>query len=276
MTLVQAVILGIFQGIAEFLPISSSGHLVILQHFFGIREGNLFFTEMLHFGTLISIVIVYFNDIIKIVVEFIKMVKNCIVNRKLKIRNDYQKLGILIIVSSIPTAVIGLAFEDFFEKLYSSSILPIGIAFIVTGILLWIANNKSYENKRVRNMSFLDGLIIGTFQGVAIIPGISRSGSTIVAGLFRGLNRSLATEFSFLLALPATFGAGLLGIREVIKTNSQVAFTMPLIIGVSLSTIVGVFAIKLLMRILKKDKLHYFSYYLWIIGLITIVSSFIK
>ncbi|MCF6463283.1 undecaprenyl-diphosphatase UppP [Clostridium sp. Cult1] len=276
MTLVQAVILGIFQGIAEFLPISSSGHLVILQHFFGIREGNLFFTEMLHFGTLISIVIVYFNDIIKIVVEFIKMVKNCIVNRKLKIRNDYQKLGILIIVSSIPTAVIGLAFEDFFEKLYSSSILPIGIAFIVTGILLWIANNKSYENKRVRNMSFLDGLIIGTFQGVAIIPGISRSGSTIVAGLFRGLNRSLATEFSFLLALPATFGAGLLGIREVIKTNSQVAFTMPLIIGVSLSTIVGVFAIKLLIRILKKDKLHYFSYYLWIIGLITIVSSFIK
>jgi undecaprenyl-diphosphatase len=276
LTLVQAVILGIFQGIAEFLPISSSGHLVILQHFFGIREGNLFFTEMLHFGTLISIVIVYFNDIIKIVVEFIKMVKNCIVNRKLKIRNDYQKLGILIIVSSIPTAVIGLAFEDFFEKLYSSSILPIGIAFIVTGILLWIANNKSYENKRVRNMSFLDGLIIGTFQGVAIIPGISRSGSTIVAGLFRGLNRSLATEFSFLLALPATFGAGLLGIREVIKTNSQVAFTMPLIIGVSLSTIVGVFAIKLLIRILKKDKLHYFSYYLWIIGLITIVSSFIK
>lgn len=276
LTLVQAIILGIFQGIAEFLPISSSGHLVILQHFFGIKEGNLFFTEMLHFGTLISIVIVYFNDIIKIVVEFIKMIKNCIVNKNLKIRNDYQKLGILIIVSSIPTAIIGLVFEDFFEKLYSSSILPIGIAFIVTGILLWIANNKSYENKRVRNMSFLDGLIIGTFQGVAIIPGISRSGSTIVAGLFRGLNRSLATEFSFLLALPATFGAGLLGIREVIKTNSKVAFTMPLIIGVLLSTIVGVFAIKLLMRILKKDKLHYFSYYLWIIGLITIVSSFIK
>ena len=276
MTLVQAVILGIFQGIAEFLPISSSGHLVILQHFFGIREGNLFFTEMLHFGTLISIVIVYFNDIIKIVVEFIKMVKNCIVNRKLKIRNDYQKLGILIIVSSIPTAVIGLAFEDFFEKLYSSSILPIGIAFIVTGILLWIANNKSYENKRVRNMSFLDGLIIGTFQGVAIIPGISRSGSTIVAGLFRGLNRSLATEFSFLLALPATFGAGILGIREVIKTDSQVAFTMPLVVGVLLSTIVGVFAIKILIKMLKKDKLHYFSYYLWLVGLITIVFSFIK
>ncbi|CCQ93067.1 Undecaprenyl-diphosphatase [[Clostridium] ultunense Esp] len=276
MTLVQAIILGVFQGIAEFLPISSSGHLVILQHFFGITEGNLFFAEMLHFGTLVSIVIVYFNDIIKIVVEFIKMIKNWIIEKKLKIKNDYQKLGLLIIIGSIPTAIIGLAFEDFFEKLYSSSILPIGIAFIITGALLWVANNQSYENKKVKNMSFLDGLIIGTFQGIAIVPGISRSGSTIVAGLFRGLNRSLATEFSFLLALPATFGAGILGIREVIKTDSQVAFTMPLVVGVLLSTIVGVFAIKILIKMLKKDKLHYFSYYLWLVGLITIVFSFIK
>ncbi|SHD77072.1 Undecaprenyl-diphosphatase [[Clostridium] ultunense Esp] len=276
LTLVQAIILGVFQGIAEFLPISSSGHLVILQHFFGITEGNLFFAEMLHFGTLVSIVIVYFNDIIKIVVEFIKMIKNWIIEKKLKIKNDYQKLGLLIIIGSIPTAIIGLAFEDFFEKLYSSSILPIGIAFIITGALLWVANNQSYENKKVKNMSFLDGLIIGTFQGIAIVPGISRSGSTIVAGLFRGLNRSLATEFSFLLALPATFGAGILGIREVIKTDSQVAFTMPLVVGVLLSTIVGVFAIKILIKMLKKDKLHYFSYYLWLVGLITIVFSFIK
>lgn len=231
---------------------------------------------MLHFGTLVSIVIVYFNDIIKIVVEFIKMIKNWIIEKKLKIKNDYQKLGLLIIIGSIPTAIIGLAFEDFFEKLYSSSILPIGIAFIITGALLWVANNQSYENKKVKNMSFLDGLIIGTFQGIAIVPGISRSGSTIVAGLFRGLNRSLATEFSFLLALPATFGAGILGIREVIKTDSQVAFTMPLVVGVLLSTIVGVFAIKILIKMLKKDKLHYFSYYLWLVGLITIVFSFIK
>ncbi|MCF6464682.1 undecaprenyl-diphosphatase UppP [Clostridium sp. Cult2] len=276
MTLIQAIILGVFQGIAEFLPISSSGHLVILQNIFGIKEGNLFFAEMLHFGTLLSIVIVYFNDIIKIIVEFIKMIKNWIIDRRFKIRNDYQKLGVLIIVGSIPTAIIGLAFEDFFEKLYSSSMLPIGIAFIVTGLLLWVANKRSYENKRVKNMTFIDGLIIGTFQGIAIIPGISRSGSTIVGGLLRGLNRSLATEFSFLLALPATFGAGVLGIREVLKKDSQVAFTIPLLVGVLLSTIVGVLAIKILIKMLKKDKLHYFSYYLWVVGLITIVLSFFK
>jgi len=275
LTLIQAIILGIFQGISEFLPISSSGHLVILQHFFGIKEGNLFFTEMLHFGTLISIVIVYFNDIIKIIVEFFKMLGSGIKNKKFKIVNDYQKLALLIIIGSIPTAIIGFLFEDFFKKLYSSSILPIGVAFLITGLLLWIANKKPHENKKVRNMTILDSLTIGIFQGIAIIPGISRSGSTIVAGLLRGLDRSLATEFSFLLALPATFGAGLFGITDVIKTGSAAVIDGPLIIGILLSTIVGVFAIKFLIKMLKKDKLHYFSYYLWIIGFITIISHLI-
>ena len=275
MTLIQAIILGIFQGITEFLPISSSGHLVILQHFFGITEGNLFFTEMLHFGTLISIFIVYFNDIINIIVEFFKMIGDGIKNKKFRIKNGYQKLGLLIIVGSIPTAIIGILFEDFFENLYSSSLLPIGIAFMITGLFLWIANKKPYENKNVKRMSFLDSIIIGIFQGIAIIPGISRSGSTIVAGLLRGLDRGLATEFSFLLALPAIFGAGLLGVVDVVKTGSEIAFTTPLLVGVLLSTVVGVFAIKFLISILKKDKLYYFSYYLWIVGLITIVSHFI-
>ena len=276
MTLFQAIILGVLQGIAEFLPISSSGHLVIMQYFFGIKEGNLFFTEMLHFGTLISIVIVYFNDIIKIIVEFFKMLGDGIKNKRFRIANGYQRLALMIIVGSIPTAIIGLLFEDFFEKLYSSSLIPIGISFLITGTLLWVANNKAYENKNVKNMTFLDSIIIGIFQGIAIIPGISRSGSTIVAGLLMGLNRSLATEFSFLLALPATFGAGLLGIRSAIKIGSEVAFTAPLIMGVILSAIVGIFAIKFLIKILKKDKLYYFSYYLWIIGIITIISQLFK
>lgn len=275
MTLVQAIILGIFQGVTEFLPISSSGHLVLLQNFFGIKEGNLFFTEMLHFGTLISILIVYFNDIINIIIEFFKMIGEGIKNKNFKIKNGYQKLALLIIIGSIPTAIIGFLFEDFFKTLYSSSLLPIGMAFIITGFLLWIANRKPYENKNVKNMSFLDSIIIGLFQGIAIIPGISRSGSTIVAGLLRGLDRSLATEFSFLLALPAIFGAGLFGIIDVVKTRSEVAFTIPLLAGVLLSAIVGVFAIKFLISMLKKDKLHYFSYYLWIVGLITIISHFL-
>lgn len=274
MSFFQAIILGIFQGVAEFLPISSSGHLALLQKFFGIKEGNLFFTEMLHFGTLISIFIVYFNDILKMIVEFFKLIFSIVKGNKVEKINKHQKLALLIIIGSIPTAIVGLLFEDFFESLYTS-ILPIGIAFLVTGLLLWFSEKKAYQNKNISKMSYVDSLIIGTAQGIAIIPGISRSGSTIVAGLLRGLNKPLATEYSFLLALPATFGAGLLGILKLIKSNSEILIDLPLIAGVLISAIVGIFSIRFLVRLLNKNKLHYFSYYLWAIGIITIISGLI-
>ncbi len=274
MTFFQAIVLGIFQGISEFLPISSSGHLVLLQHFFKIKEGNLFFTEMLHFGTLISIIIVYFKDIIKIIVEFFKMIGKGIKEKKFKITNIYQKFALMIIVGSIPTAIIGILFKDFFEKLYSST-LAIGIAFLVTGCLLWVSDKKAKENTNIDGMTGLDATVIGTFQGIAIIPGISRSGSTIVAGLLRGLKRPLATEYSFLLALPATFGAGILGIKEALEVSSNVSFTPSLIVGMIISTIVGIYSLKLLINLLKNKKLHYFSYYLWILGVITIISQLV-
>lgn len=270
MTYFQAIILGIFQGISEFLPISSSGHLVVLQHIFGIKEGNLFFTEMLHFGTLISIFIVFFNDIIKIIAEFFKMIGQGIKNRKFKITNIYQKMAILIIVGSVPTAFIGLLFQETFEKLYSS-LLHISIAFMVTGLILWIVDKKSREEKKVKDMTYGDAIIIGTFQGIAIIPGISRSGSTIAGGLFRGLNRNLATEYSFLLALPATFGAALLGIKDVIETDAEVCFSLPLITGVIISAITGIISLKILIKLLQTKKLHYFSYYLWALGIILLI-----
>lgn len=266
--------MGIFQGIAEFLPISSSGHLVLLQNLFGIEEGNLFFAEMLHFGTLVSIIVVYFNDIKKMVIEFFKLIGYILKGKKVGKINKYQKLAFLIILGSVPTAIIGLAFQDFFESLFAS-VLPIGIAFIITGLLLWIAEKKAFQNKGISKMTFLDSLIIGTAQGIAIIPGISRSGSTIVAGLLRGLSKPLATEYSFLLALPATFGAGLIGIIKLIKSDAVILINLPLIIGVITSAVVGVFSIKILVKILNKNKLHYFSYYLWLLGIITIVSQLI-
>lgn len=274
MSIIESIILGVFQGVAEFLPISSSGHLALLQHLFGIKEGNLFFAEMLHFGTLISIVIVYFNDIMKIVVDMLKLIGDLLKGRKINKLTTHQRLGLLIIVGSIPTAIIGLTLEDYFESLYTS-ILPIGIALMVTGTLLWIVEKKKFQNKQAEHMTFLDSIFIGICQGIAIIPGISRSGSTIVAGLYRGLDKSFATEYSFLLALPATFGAFLLGIRQVIKEGSGLIFDFPLILGVGLSAIVGVISIKLLIKLIKKNKLYYFSYYLWIVGLITIVSQLV-
>lgn len=180
-----------------------------------------------------------------------------------------------ILTGSIPTAIIGLLFEDFFESLYSS-ILPIGIAFIITGFLLYFAEKNSSQNKKLEDMTLADSLVVGTCQGIAIIPGISRSGSTIVASLFRGLNKYLATEYSFLLALPAIFGAFLLGVIDVFKESSSIVMiNSPLIVGVILSAVVGVFSIKILIKLLKSNNLHYFSYYLWIVGAITVISQLI-
>lgn len=274
MSYIEAIVLGIFQGVAEFLPISSSGHLSILQHLFGIKEGNLFFTQMLHFGTLISIVFVYFKDIKFIVIDFIKLIIDIARGKKIRELTKYQRLGLLIIIGSVPTAIIGIAFEDFFETLYTS-LIPIGIALIFTGFLLWLSEKKGRETKDVKDVTFLDSIIIGILQGFAIIPGISRSGSTIVAGLFRGLKKPLATEFSFLLALPATFGAFLLGMIKVTREDNQILVNGPLIIGIILSAVVGVISIKLLIRVLNKNKLHYFSYYLWVVGAITIITQLI-
>lgn len=273
MTIFQAIILGIFQGIAEFLPISSSGHLVLLQSLFKIQEGNLFFAKMLHLGTLISIFIVYFNDIIIIIKEFFILTYDLFRYRKLRIDNEYKRLGLMIIVGSIPTGIIGILFSDFFEKLYSS-VTIVGLALIVTGILLWAAEKLPPRNKKANDMKIYDALIIGLFQGFAITPGISRSGSTIVGGLFRGFNKKLATKFSFLLALPATFGAGLLGIKDALSESSAIAIDLPLIVGVTISAITGVFAINILIKVLEKGKLHYFSYYVWIIGSIIIFKQF--
>lgn len=272
MTLFKAIVLGIFQGVAEFLPISSSGHLVLLQTLFGIKEGNLFFTEMLHFGTLLSIFIVYFKDIFKIIVEFFILIKDFFKTKRLIVDNTYKKMAMLIIVGSIPTGIMGIALGDIFESFYSS-ITVVAIAFIITGVLLWISEKSSLGNKSVKEVTYADSFIIGVFQGFAITPGISRSGSTIVGGLFRGLDKKLATKFSFLLALPATFGAAILGIKDALPQEAGTLFTIPLLIGVLISTITGIISIKILIRVLERGKLHYFSYYVWILSVILLIAN---
>ncbi|MBC7087312.1 MAG: undecaprenyl-diphosphate phosphatase [Tissierellales bacterium] len=269
----EAIVLGFFQGIAEFLPISSSGHLALLQQFFGITQGNLFYAEMLHFGTLLSILIVYFKDIKAIVLDFLKLIISIFKSKKIPTLNSNQKFAVLILIASIPTALIGLIFEDFIESMFSS-VLPIGIAFIVTGFLLWFSEKKGNGNKSIENVTVKDSIFVGFMQGLAIFPGISRSGSTIVGALLRDFDRSLATEFSFILSIPAVLGSFLIGIKGAVE-NSSVTIELPIFIGVFISAITGIFAIKALIKMLENKKLHYFSFYLWIIGIIVIVSQFI-
>lgn len=263
--------MGIFQGFSEFLPISSSGHLAVLQYFFGIEEGNLFLTTMLHLGTLISIIIVYFNDIKLMIVEFLKLIYSTIKREKIKI-NKYQKYAIMIIISTIPTVIIALIFKDLVDSLFTN-IRFISIAFIITGFLLWFASKRHREEKSIKEASILDAILIGLAQAFAIVPGISRSGSTIVASLLRSFNKDVATEYSFILAIPTIFGAALLGFIDVAKGNVGILINGQLIIGVVLSAIVGIISIKGLVGILNKNKLHYFSYYLWAVGIIILFMS---
>ena len=195
MTYLQAIILGLAQGLSEFLPISSSGHLALLQYFFGVdAEQVLPFAVLLHLGTLISVFIVYWNDIVELVKELGAVIKDIFTGKGLRVNaNPTRRLGFMIIVATIPTAIIGLVFNDLFASLYLS-LIAIGTGLVITGAILLIAEKME--------MKFRHALFVGLMQGVAICPGISRSGSTLFGGLISGLNREFAVKFAFLISIP--------------------------------------------------------------------------
>lgn len=274
MSVLKAIIMGIVQGAAEFLPVSSSGHLVLFGEMLGINEANNTFEVLLHLGTLFAIFVVYYKDIIEMIREFFRMVAD-IFNGKFNVKNPYRRLIILIIVASIPTAIIGLLFQDTFEALFSS-VFIVGVALIVTGTFLYISDKVIPGRKTEKTMSFGNALVIGTIQGLAITPGISRSGSTIVAGLFSGLTREMAIRFSFLMSIPAVLGALLLKSKDIIALGvSSSEPTLPYIVGTLVSAVVGILSIKLLELLMKKQKFHYFAYYCWIVGIVAVLTSFL-
>jgi len=176
MTIIKAIILGIVQGLTEFLPVSSSGHLAVTQQLLSVPEDRvLFLTIMLHLGTLLSIFVIYAKDIAMIIVEFLRLIGETITGKGFKINNEHRKLGIYIIVATIPTGLMGIFLGDIFESFYTSTII-IGIALMITGTLLWLAEKSNSGTRSIRDMNVFDALIVGIFQGFAITPGISRSG----------------------------------------------------------------------------------------------------
>lgn len=251
MNIFQAIFLGLIQGLTEFIPVSSSGHLVILQHFFEIRENQLLFNVVLHIGTLIPIFIVFWDDI-----------KEMILLKKSKRKETYY-----ILIAIIPTALIGILFEDFFENLFSS-FYSAALMLVITGLILYLAekadsDKKAEQKKEINDLKFWQPLVVGIAQGGAIIPGISRSGTTITASLFQGLNRKAAARFSFLMSIPVVGGAGFLEFLDVIESNSLSLDFNLLVIGLLSASISGYFALKFLLKILVENKLRYFSYYCW-------------
>lgn len=274
MTILKAIILAIVQGITEFLPISSSGHLAVLQILFNVKEGNVFFSQVLHFGTLLSILLVYHKQVINMIVEFFKMLVSLFKSEKIEL-NYYQKLALYIIIATIPTVIIALFIEKFLDQLYMS-LLIIGLCFLITAVLIYIIdiNIKGKSKKSITDANLGTVLSIGTVQGIAALPGISRSGSTIFISHVLGIKKRDAVDFSFLLAIPAMLGGFILGLKDIFKENAVVSFDINAIVGLIISFITGVLAIRLIKIFAKKKKFHIFSYYLVVIGIVCIVASF--
>ena len=267
MTYIQAAILGIVQGLAEFLPISSSGHLALLQYFFGVEADSvLIFTVMMHVGTLVSVFIIYRKDIWALILELIDTIKDLCTGKGPRINSSpMRRMGFMIIVATIPTALIGLIFEDFFESLYAS-IVSIAIGLIFTGIILFVAERMGKSDKGPMEMKWRHAIFIGVMQGIAICPGVSRSGSTLFGSLICGLKREFAVEFVFLISIPSILGSVVLEMPDALAEGMDASIAGPLIVGVILSALSGIFAIKAMIKVVSNKRLIGFTIYVWIVA----------
>ena len=272
MEIYQAVVLGIIQGLTEFLPVSSSGHLVMGQHLFGLTEPALFFDISLHMGTLAAVLIVFFQEIRSILRSLLAFARSRMgAGGELHAAADPDdlKLALFIVVGSIPTAIIGLILREFSDQLFSSITL-VGVMLLVTAATLW-SIRKGGAAERARELSTGRSLAIGLVQGLAVIPGISRSGSTIAVALHLGLSRENAAKFSFLLSLPAIIGAEILSLRESFATGAHM--DAPTLIGTAVSFVTGYIALKILLGVVRKGQLHYFAPYCALVGACAILSG---
>ena len=274
MELYQAIILGIVQGLAEFLPVSSSGHLVLFQNFFGFEEPELLFDVCLHVGTLVAVCAVFYREILSILGTLIKtpaLLRSSGGIRPLFAENEDIRLAVLIVAGSVPTAVLGLLFHRMAEQIFGA-VWIVGVMLLITGTLLWLTRLKKGTGRSIEGMTLPDALIIGLIQGMAILPGISRSGSTISVALFLGIDRELAGRYSFLLSIPAILGALVLNLDP-----SAAQTTIPvttIITGAVFAGVVGYAALVVLLRLVKNGKLYRFSPYCWLLGVGALGWSF--
>lgn len=276
MSIWNAILLGLVQGIAEFLPISSSGHLSILQNLFHMsttENGHLFFDVLLHLGTLISICIVYWRDIVAMVRETFAFFRNTRLPAEQRQQLPAARLVLMIILATLPLFLI-LPINDQVEQLYYHTFF-IGLMLILTGFLLFVADKMPKGTRTEKNMRVRDALIIGVCQAVATIPGLSRSGTTIAAGMATGLDRSFAVRFSFLMSLPAVLGANILSLAKAAKTGIDVSLLPAYLIGMFVAMVSGVAAIGLVKRLTSKGRFGAFSYYCWGAGALTMILSLI-
>ena len=273
MSWIEAVVLGIVQGLTEFLPVSSSGHLVLVHHMFGLVEPELLFDICVHVGTLAAVLVVFHRDILQMfsaVIQLPGLVRSAGGLGALVANHPEVRLMAMIVIGSIPTAVLGVMFAKIAEQLFGTVWL-VGAALMTTGTFLWFTRRQNTSGRPIKSMRLKDALIIGLAQGLAIIPGISRSGATISAALYLGVDRELAGRFSFLLAIPAILGALVLGLdSDAFHTDLPVT---TIISGSLAAAGVGYLALVVLLKIVRRGQLHRFAPYCWLVGFAAIVLS---
>lgn len=274
MTYLMSIILGFVQGVAEFLPISSSGHLTLLQHFFGMEEPDNLFNILLHFATLIAVCIYYFQDVIEMIVEFFRGIA-ALFSRTPSRGNppEARRLVFLVIVGTLPLFLV-LPIEDKVEAFGSNPVF-VCCALLVTGCILFWSDRMSKGRKTARNATLSDVLLVGLAQGAATIPGLSRSGCTISAGLALGFDRKFAVRYSFLMSLPAVFGATLLKVLKTVKAAEPMTEGLlpKYLAGMVVAGVVGYFSIKLVNLLAAKGKFGAFAYYCWAAGAVCLALS---
>ena len=278
MTILYAALLGLVQGVAEFLPISSSGHLALLENILGANglmelDGSAFFNIMLHLATLAAVIIAYWPDIVDMLCEVGYMASDLVHGRGLSAKgNPTRKLIYMMLLATVPLFVI-VPFNDAIERLNA---IPwfIGAALILTGTLLYIADRMPQGKKTAGTMTVADALVIGLAQALATIPGLSRSGTTIAAGMGRGLKRSFAVRFSFLISLLSVAGAVVLQVLDVLEEGIDTALLPAYGVGMLVAGVTGYFSIRLLQRIVRKGKFGGFAYYCWFVGVVSITVWF--
>jgi len=277
MTAIQAIMLGTIQGLSEFLPISSSGHLVLGRHLFGIPVPALFFDTSVHIGTMLAVILVFREDIGSLLRSLVRAACPRSGNEK-KIDSEREKdgrrLAWLVFVGTIPTAILGAAIKLLLPQGEMASIGLVGLMMLVTAVILWLTRGRGKDGRGLYDFSAARALLVGCAQGLAVTPGISRSGATIAVALLLGLNSAQAARLSFILSIPAILGAELLSAGEILNGSGR-ELLLPSLIGAVTAFGVGYLALRLLLRILRGGRLHLFAPYCLAAGLVAIGSILI-
>ena len=276
MTVTEGFLQGVIQGFTEFLPISSSGHLALFQHFFGLEQnGALFFSVMLHIGTLIAVFVAYYKTIVGMIVEFFGMIGDIFKKKfSLKDANENRKMVLMVLITIIPLALL-LPIKDAISALSEDDdILVEGVCFLITGALLLIADRSVKGEKTAVDMNVNDALAIGAFQCLATLPGVSRSGSTISGGLMREFSREFMVKFSFIMGIPAIVGSALLEFKDAM--DEGLSFSTPLLVGMVTAAVFGLLAIKLIQWLVKTDRFSIFAYYALTLGVVVLAIGTVE